>query len=453
KVGMIGGSYDGWTQLMAAANGAPHLAAIVPIAPVADWYHVVGKGGAKYAGWTPHSPLGYNFLIPMGDPATLADPERAPADPRLQRADDQACAAENQLWSDDLSGDYNDWMKARDLRPKAAQAKAPMLYAHGLVDMNARPDHVDPWYNSYGGPKRAWLWQMTHASPSAANTGRGTDWDALVLAWMDHHLLGLDNGINRTYGTVEVQDSIGRWRVETAWPPLDAAPTELPLSRGRLALPGQANATPAAAGPLGALPDVPASALLAEETATWQDTVVEDGGTLGTRTTAPGRGDAPGRLCFRSDPLPTDLHYAGRPVARVVVSSDRPQTLVVARLYQILPDGSWVLVNEGVRALAARDSLEEPQPGTPQTTYTLHVEMQPEDFVFRAGDAIGLVLSSSDASYVVPSGTLATNALHMGGPTPSALVLPAIERANFTAVTWGDEQPPWEGPEPWGVPR
>ena len=37
--------------------------------------------------------------------------------------------------------------------------------------------------------------------------------------------------------------------------------------------------------------------------------------------------------------------------------------------------------------------------------------MQPGDYVFRASHSIGLVLSSSDANYVIPSGTMATNTL------------------------------------------
>ena len=38
RVGMIGGSYDGTTANMVAADNAPHLATIVPEVAIGRWY-------------------------------------------------------------------------------------------------------------------------------------------------------------------------------------------------------------------------------------------------------------------------------------------------------------------------------------------------------------------------------------------------------------------------------
>lgn len=435
KVGMIGGSYDGATQQMAAVMRPEHLAAIVPIAPVADWYHVMGKGGAKFQGWMPNTPYLYNFAIGMGlpeDPAAIPFwlPEAIPPsvdDPRVARLNDQSCAVENQVWADDPTGDYNDWMKERDLRARAAEATAPMLYLHGFVDVNARPDHVDPWFTNYAGPKRAFLWQADHSAGfQAQGTGRN-DIGRVVHQWLDHHLLGLQNGIETTYGQVEVQDSLGRWRVESAWPPADAETVEFFLSEGALdrGAPGEGSQL-------------------------WTDDPFEEGGPIGTKSAAVGEPSA-SRLTFRSAPLEEPLHVVGRPAVRANLESDRPNTLVVVRLYDILADGSWVLVNEGVHSLRHRDGVENPQAAQPGIPYTLVAEIQPADYVFQAGRRIGLTITSSDASYVHPSGTMATNTIAYGGQEASALVFRTVQRDTFTQTTWGNAQPAWMGPRAWGA--
>lgn len=436
KVGMIGGSYDGWTQQMAAVSKSPYLAAIVPIAPIADVYHGVGKGGAKFAGWTPGMSMGYSFNYGLGIPSPLQIVSNPTSVLGVnwaqfltghegQHLPSQTCAVENQVWANDPSGDYNGWFTVRDLRERAKDATAAMFYTHGFYDINARPDHIDPWYAGYGGPKRAFLYQADHfMGTDAPGTGR-TDWWEEVHRWFDFHLLAIPNGADATYNLVEVQDNLGRWRHETAWPPADATPVAFHLGDRTL------SREPAAAG-----------------TAIFREDPFEDAGEIGTRSSRVMDGAGPARLVFASEPLAEAVHYAGRPVASVLVSSDKANTNVVARLYDIHPDGSWVLVNKGVHTIRHRDGLDKPSHGTPGTPYKVPVSMQPEDYVFRAGHAIGLAISASDASYVLPTGAMPQNTIHYGGAEGSALLLPAVERTDFTMRTWGSAQPTWLGPKP-----
>jgi putative CocE/NonD family hydrolase len=427
KVGMIGQGYDGYEALMAAAQHPPHLAAIVPISPFTDVYHVVAKGGAKLAG-SENFAADETILSPLGlDRAPSAPGNQS--DPRIVRAPDSACVVEGNANADDPSGQYSAWMKERDLRSLAANATVPMLFAAGLVDEVAKPDHIDPFLNAYGGPKRAFLWQAAHTIPSG-NTGRSTDvWWTAVVRWFDYHLYGHENNVTQTYGAFEVQDSAGRWRNETAWPPADATMREFPLGvdSGLAQVSGDPTSRLALAG------------------STWREDPTEDGGPLGARSMIPAQGSTASRLVFRTQPLTEDLHLAGRPVVHTRLSTDRPNALVVTRLYEIREDGAWVLVNRGVQSVLFRDALDVPAPAIPGVPYELDAKMEPDDFVFRAGERIGIVLSGADASYVNPSPFGATTTLLEG-----ELRLPVIsERAPF-AVSWGGSQPTWRGPHAWG---
>ena len=48
RVGMIGGSYDGTTANMVAADNAPHLATIVPEVAIGRWYGYAYHDGVRY---------------------------------------------------------------------------------------------------------------------------------------------------------------------------------------------------------------------------------------------------------------------------------------------------------------------------------------------------------------------------------------------------------------------
>src|SRR5581483_3716632 len=245
---------------------------------------------------------------------------------------------------------------------------------------------------AYGGPKSAVLTQSTGGTTAAL------DGVIAALPWLDYHLMGIASGANATYSTVSVDDSLGRQRNETSWPPANATARTFVLAHG---------------GKMDALGNASTESLApASEVDAWKDDVTESGGALGSRTSTLNQGSGATRLVYRSDPLASDLHYAGRPLVRVNVDTDRPNALVVARLYQILPDGSWVLVNRGVRSVMLRDSLTTPSPAQPAQVYQVNVPLAPDDFVFRAGDRIGLVLAGDDAAFVLPLSDQATTTLH-----------------------------------------
>ncbi len=69
--------------------------------------------------------------------------------------------------------------------------------------------------------------------PNNENDARRFDWNELLLRWFDHELR---DGSSRSeverpklWAPVQIQDNLGAWRSETAFPPIDAMPTSFPL--------------------------------------------------------------------------------------------------------------------------------------------------------------------------------------------------------------------------------
>lgn len=408
KVGMIGKSYDGFTALMAAAEAPPQLAAIVPVAPVSDWYRTVGMGGAKYWAWVPLTAAAYNlqigFEVPRRDgaEATLAE--------RFTHPD---CYLANQAHSDDMTGDSSAWYAERDVNPKAASATAAMFYVHGLVDANAKIDHAVPWYAEYGGPKRAWIWQAPHVWPFVENSGRD-DFLREVHRFFDHYLKGLPNGVDREMGTVEIQDDRGGWRNESSFPPVDVVPFTLyPAPDGSLS-----DANPQ------------------EATMRFVDDLRQTGGLAPQEESLPDPNDEKS-LVWTSAPLARDVHLAGEPVATLRASFSRPAGLLVAYLHDCESE-SCRLVDRGVLNARHRDGVDAPQVVTPGAEVEMAVRMYPRDWIFSSGHSIRLTVTGGDHAWVYPTGGAGETFVTTGGATQ--LLLPEDPSATPWTTTWGVDQ-------------
>jgi predicted acyl esterase len=133
-----------------------------------------------------------------------------------------------------------------------------------------------------------------------------------------------------------------------------------------------------------------------------------------------------------------------------VVATDRPNSFIVIRLYDVLPDGSWLFINRGVQSLRHAAGVDSPGVVVPVVPFHVIAAMQPNDYVFQVGHKIGLTITSSDSSYILPSGTTARNTLSYGAGQ-SKLILPTTTAEPDEVLykglsTWGIQQPGWMGP-------
>lgn len=393
KVGMMGLSYDGMTQIMAASHNAPGLVTVVPAAPLTHAYAGLYMGGVHYGGGWMSTTASYTLdgLTPPGTnaeryPGFVDSARRAPP-----------CAAETTVYGNDPSGAYNAWYQARDFRPFSSTVAPSVFYIQGFLDGAVKPDNYDGWFENVPGPKKAWLGHWYHQYPTAQNAGRA-DMYLTLNRWFDHWLKGADNGIDQELH-VDVQDSRGDWRTEDKWPPTrGAAPTTLHI---------------ASSGALQAEPG--------------EDGAIAFGGPLSTAATVTEQ--APGApLEVIGEPLATDLRIAGSPRLNLTLASSAPGGQVIAQLYDT--DGaSSRLISRGAFNLLLAEDATAAKPLSRGVPVTIDFALYPTDYVVPAGHTLRLVLDTSDApGWWNPDPWGATLTLSTGATSPAALTLPTIER-------------------------
>jgi dienelactone hydrolase len=170
-IGMTGVSYGGGTTLNAAAAGAK-LAAIAPIIPWSNLQEALEPGGVLKSGYVG------NLL--------------------------QQCAAGTcgsllgTLYT--LAGDHADdalvqqAMGSRSAIDNAAALRLPVFLLQGRRDYLFPPEQTIDLYQALPGPKRLYIGLLGHP-PATDPPSEVPYYTGEIVAWFDHYLKGVDNGI------------------------------------------------------------------------------------------------------------------------------------------------------------------------------------------------------------------------------------------------------------------
>jgi predicted acyl esterase len=401
KVGMFGKSYLAEAQYGAAILQPPHLTTIVPIASVSGQYEWNFYDGVPL---TLHSPTGTGGYI-----ATSGTPPGTTPQGLLGYPSHHDCDAYMMQQAADLSGDWNQYWEDRELRIHMADITASVLYVHGLQDWNVRQVALRDSFEHIPAEKREVIGQWHHDHPDG-NTFREewsrTDWRTLVHAWYDHELLGLDNGILERLPPVQVQDSLGAWRAEAAYPPTDAFPTTFHLGDGVLS----------------EVPVVPPELAIREDDESFlrsQGLPVEDQST-----------DQATELVFTSAPLVAPLRFSGWPVLAFNMTltdglaPDPDETIQATFAADLLIAGcdqaGWI--NEGFLSARHKEGVRNPADVAEGSSIDYRLRFSPGDTVVPTGCAIELRFASSNADSQ-PALTFWSGVLHDG-----TLTFPSVDR-------------------------
>jgi uncharacterized protein len=146
-------------------------------------------------------------------------------------------------------------------------------------------------------------------------------------------------------------------------------------------------------------------------------------------------------LVYRGAELTRPLTIAGNVRVALHVQSDCPDTDFVAKLIDHHPDGSAMLMMDGITRALYRDPSGEPRPMTPGRVERLTIDLGHIHHTFAAGHRIELDLTSSNfprharntnsGHPVLANDTeadirVAQNAIHHGEETPSFIELPVL---------------------------
>ncbi len=396
KIGMFGGSYVGWVQWAAARELPPHLSALVSTAAAGKWgqelpYHN-GMIYLPLIGWL-HTVSGRIWNSSDGIDFQSVYKHRP------LRTLDEAIGRPLPTMHDWLDHPYLDdyWKSVRLTADDFAAIDLPVLHITGWYDgdqpgtlffydgMRAHSPAADkqhlligPWdHAGTRTPKRI---------TGAVDFGEDATVDVLAahVRWFDHWLKDLDNGVEHDDRARYFATGANVWRTGEAWPPA-GTPTKYFLGAdGALGPEGSAGSQSYAYDPDD--PVVTASDWNFYATLTLTAPAPLD------RRFVERRDDV---LVYTSDALTEPLDIAGKPTISLCASSDCPDTDWVVLLTDVAPNGSSLLLCEGVMRARYRESLEHEALLTPGEVYEFAFEMGATTHTFQPGHCVRVDVTSS----------------------------------------------------------
>jgi putative CocE/NonD family hydrolase len=271
-----------------------------------------------------------------------------------------------------------------------------------------------------------------HGTGHDLRVSSAVDYDDLVLRWMDHHLRGIDNGVDRESPVRIFVMGDDEWRDESAWPPPSAKPVSYYLG---------AAASPDASGVLSKNPPKRVSdpSSFVSDPA---NPVRDPHETFGPHDYAELE-EATGLLVFESAPLAEDTEITGAIEAEIYLSCDCRDTDLWAKVLDVGPSGAaFNLMSPGLDVLRA--SLREPIRGRqllePGKVYRLRLEGLVTSNVFKKGHRLRILVSSSffphfsrnlhtgESEVISASMKVAEIRIHHDPEHPSRLVVPVVPR-------------------------
>jgi putative CocE/NonD family hydrolase len=470
KVGMYG-SYVGATQWLAAGTAPPHLTTIVPANTSSDYYE----------GWTyENGAFRVNFIEPWAIDTIVLAAARNRGDTTVvqQLTDDSLDMARLLRYTPYRSfppfhpGDgavapyFYDWIAHRTDGPYWQQWAPQQHYAKIAIPVL----HFEGWYDAFlaGGLRNFTGMVSSGGSVFARNNQRIVigPWDhigwgrpgspaapilkqigsvgnspinELMLAWWDHFLKGVDNGVSNGPAVNYFEMGANVWKTAPAWPLPGTQWTKYYLSSTGHAASAMGD---------GQLVTTVPRAEQGPDTYDYdpRNPVPSVGGhsCCGALHGSQGPYDQqsveqrPDVLVYTTPPLATDLEVTGPVNVILYASSSAPDTDWTAKLVDVHPDGTAVNLNNGIQRASFRESSTMPSLIEPGKVYRYTIDVWPTSNLFRAGHQIRLEVSSSDFPQFDPNPntgswlgeSTATQVAHQtilhDAQYPSALVLPVI---------------------------
>jgi hypothetical protein len=269
-----------------------------------------------------------------------------------------------------------------------------------------------------GAPARLLFGPWSHMATDSSLPGPRIDLVPEMVRWWDRWLRGDRNGVDEappvtvfvrhpTRPAPDLDEHLGVWRDEPAWPPARATTRTLPLA-GAIGPPGTA---PGAIDRLEVRPDVGSSA--------W----ISCAGHLPFGQPGDQREDDAWSLTYDWE-VEEELELLGHPRLAVRVGASAPVAFLSAKLCDVFPDGTSALVARGFLNLTRRRSLTDPEPLVPGVVEPVELELDATSWVFPAGHRLRLSLAGSDWPNIVPPPVPVTLTVERDG---SALALPVLQ--------------------------
>jgi putative CocE/NonD family hydrolase len=462
KVGMLGGSYVGLVQWLAAKSANPHLTCIVPeVSPPDPQENFPYEGGAFVlaAGWWARV---LESMDAGTDWSAGVDFEQAYA--TLPLADlDQALQLKEQRFLDV-------WLAHP---PHDVAFWEPSSYQASFEQMTVPAFHVTGWWDgdqpgalqNFAGMRRRAKTELaragqflvvgpwTHFSNSTRAIGdvdygdeAMVDLDSRILRFFDRYLKGIENGIEDEPPVHLFTMGSNRCHAEADWPPPQTQFTKLFLHSGgnakRLAGDGRLALAPGGGSA--------ASDAYRYDPKDLPELDLDFTDLSGAEATADqsGEPDRDDDLEYLSPPLERPCEIVGPIEVVLWVSSDAADTDFSAALLRVTEKGEEFAIRGGVQRLRYAANPLRDTPVAPGTVARVAIDCWATGLRLEKGDRILLQVSSwvwpaygRNLNTLEPQATaedavVATNTIHHDAERPSHVLLPVVPREGAAGLAF-----------------
>ncbi len=467
KIGMMGASYVGATQMLAAIAQPPHLAAIAPNMTASNYHDGWTYQSGAFEQWFDEnwtSQLAQNTLTRLIDENTNAlvgvptlplidypvfNFGQLPANAQLT----QKLAPYYLDWL--AHPDYDDYWKQWSIEEHFSKISVPMLQVGAWYDIfNAGTLRDYMGAKKYGATEAARTQQHLlieiggHAGfgrrigdvdfgPHATENG----YTNVILDWYDFLFKGIQNEFATDKPVKLFVMGANEYRQEDDWPPPQAKFTKYFLHSS-----GKANS-------LRGDGSLSTSSPKSETADTYIYNPANPAPTIGGPLCCDEKHMEPGPrdqravenrddvLIYSIGPLSHDLEVTGPVTADLYVKSSAVDTDFTGKLVDVGPDGFAQDLTEGILRMRYRASPEHAELMNPEQVYEITLDLWATSNVFLRGHTLRLEISSSnfprfdrnlntgeeirfERNYVAATNTVLHDAQH-----PSALILPIMPAA------------------------
>jgi hypothetical protein len=424
KIGMYGFSYPGASQWLPATLRPPHLVTIIPAMTSSDYHDGwIYEGGALDQSFAEDWPTRY-----LANSAVRHYPDGAALDAEMN----EAIKDEFTKWywflplkdfpplhpeDAQVAPYFFDWLRHPDndaywqrwsIRSRYDQITVPALNFEGWYDVfiNGALENFDGMRN-HGGSEVAregqqlvvgpWLHMPWSQSVGQLDFGPQAQnpIDQLQLRWFDYWLKGVPNGVDQDPKVRIFVMGANKWRSSNQWP--------LPGTVYRkfyLHSLGRANSN-SGDGWLSTKDFRGEEAPTDLYTYDPADPVPSIGGRF--QASVPGGPydqrpllSRPDVLVFATPPLEEDIEVTGPIVVTLYASSSATDTDFTAKLDDVYPDGTAMLIEHSIQRARYRYSDTNPTLIEPGKIYKYTIHVWPTSNLFKAGHRIQLEISSSN---------------------------------------------------------
>jgi putative CocE/NonD family hydrolase len=393
QVGMVGPSYVGATQMLAAVAHPPHLSAIAPDVTASDYHEGwTYQGGAFEQGfaetWT-------SFLARDTEDRRRKDTNARAWERKLPLATFPVLEASPPGAGPRLAPYFRDWLahptddaywRALSIEPRYDAIRVPALHISGWYDiflLGTLRNFVG--MKAHGG-QRLVIGPHDHMwSKGEVDFGPAANRPVDEFRWFDTVLKGAPDA-----GEKPVQLFVmgkNEWRGEDDWPLARAKVTRYSLHAGG----GLSTASPANEPPDSFVYD-PADPAPTVGGGTCCDSEHFPGGAFDQRRVE-ARKDV---RVFRTGPMEHDVEVTGPVSVELFVSSSARDTDFTAKLVDVWPNGFAQNLTDGIVRMRFRDSREKAAFLEPGKVYRVSIDLAGTSNVFLAGHRMAVEISSSN---------------------------------------------------------